>query len=182
MTASASSDVISIAILGKDDKPLYIREFISIIDHNHSDNDVNDRHHHQYDDELELLFDLPSMSIGNGTGTETFKDDTAGGGGATAAAHNDDSGINTTGTTTSCTTKCSIRQQFIMHAALDRLEQLAGPPPGYGWRNKNNKNSANTNNIINSNKGSGAGADGMFVGLLCPIEDQRVYVRSLLCF
>lgn len=54
---------------------------------------------------------------------------------------------------------CSSRFQFIIHAALDRLEQLAGPPPGYGWRKS----------------AAVAGVDGMFVGLLEPIEEMRVY-------
>lgn len=54
---------------------------------------------------------------------------------------------------------CSSRYQFIMHAALDRLEQLAGPPPGYGWRKSSTI----------------AGTDAMFVGLLQPMEEMRVY-------
>ncbi|CAJ1959894.1 unnamed protein product [Cylindrotheca closterium] len=29
---------------------------------------------------------------------------------------------------------CSPRHQFVMHAALDKFDQLAGPIPGYGWR------------------------------------------------
>lgn len=53
---------------------------------------------------------------------------------------------------------CSIRHQFILHAALDRYEQLAGPAPGYGWR---------TAGV--------SGTDAMFMGLLCPVEDMRVY-------
>ena len=53
---------------------------------------------------------------------------------------------------------CSLRQQFILHAALDRFEQLSGPPPGYGWRAP-----------------GVAGSDAMFVGLLTPVEDMKVY-------
>jgi len=56
---------------------------------------------------------------------------------------------------------CSLRQQFILHAALDRFEQLSGPPPGYAWR-----------------KPGVTGTDAMFVGLLCPVEDLRVYGKS----
>lgn len=56
-------------------------------------------------------------------------------------------------------TECSLRQQFILHAALDRFEQLDGPPPGYAWRKQ----------------GVASGADAMFLGLLCPVEDMRVY-------
>lgn len=59
-------------------------------------------------------------------------------------------------------TKFSTRLQFILHAALDRLEELAGPLPGYGWRLKS----------------GAAGTDGMFVGLLAPIEEMRVYGKN----
>ncbi|KAI2498922.1 hypothetical protein MHU86_15550 [Fragilaria crotonensis] len=54
--------------------------------------------------------------------------------------------------------ECSLRQQFILHAALDRFEELAGPPPGVAWRQP-----------------GAYGADAMWVGLLCPVEEMRVY-------
>lgn len=54
---------------------------------------------------------------------------------------------------------CSVRHQFILHAAVDRLEQLAGLPPGYGWKQS-----------LTSH-----GMEGSFVGLLTPVEDMRVY-------
>jgi len=53
---------------------------------------------------------------------------------------------------------CSLKQQFILHAALDRFEQLSGPPPGCAWREKEHR-----------------GDTAMFAGLLCPVEDMRVY-------
>lgn len=53
---------------------------------------------------------------------------------------------------------CSLKQQFILHTALDRFVQLAGPPPGFMWRNQ-----------------GVTGVDASFVGLLCPVEDFRVY-------
>lgn len=53
---------------------------------------------------------------------------------------------------------CSIRHEFILHAALDRFEELAGPPPGFGWREPGS-----------------TGSDAMWVGLLCPVEEMRVY-------
>ena len=53
---------------------------------------------------------------------------------------------------------CGLKQQFILHAALDRFDQLAGPPPGFGWRDSNT-----------------SGPDAMFVGCLCPVEENRVY-------
>jgi hypothetical protein len=53
---------------------------------------------------------------------------------------------------------CSLKQQSILHAALDRFMHLVGPPPGFGWRTPGT-----------------TGSDAMFVGLLCPVEDYRVY-------
>jgi trafficking protein particle complex subunit 2 len=53
---------------------------------------------------------------------------------------------------------CSVKQQFILNAALDRLMQLAGPTPGYQWRSP-----------------GVTGVDACFVGLLFPAEDYRVY-------
>lgn len=56
---------------------------------------------------------------------------------------------------------CSLRQQFLLHAALDRFEQLAGPPPGCAWRAQ-----------------GVTGADAMWVGVLCPVEDMRIYGKN----
>ena len=55
--------------------------------------------------------------------------------------------------------KCSLKQQFMLQTALDRFVQLAGPPPGFGWRSPGVTNPK----------------DAMFVGLLCSVEDFRVY-------
>lgn len=54
--------------------------------------------------------------------------------------------------------ECSLRQQFILHAALDRFDELSGPPPGFAWRAPGS-----------------TGTDAMWVGLLCPVEEMRVY-------
>jgi hypothetical protein len=101
---------ISLSIIGKNDEPLFIREF----DENLSTDSIFE----------ELLFGLPAPEERVSSSSIT----------------------------------CSTRHQFIMHAALDRFEQLAGPPPGFGWR-----------------KPGAIGVDGMFVGLLYPVEDMRVY-------
>jgi Sedlin, N-terminal conserved region len=66
----------------------------------------------------------------------------------------------TTTTTTTTKTQRSLRQQFILHAALDRFEKISGPYPGCAWREQHP---------------GIAGNDAMFVGLLCPVEDLRVY-------
>lgn len=99
--------VVSLAIVGKNNTPLYLREF-----------DVDAI------DEAEL-FGLTASTV--------------------SSSH------------------CSVKQQFILHAALDKFEQLAGPPPGCAWR---------TPGVT--------GTDAMFVGVLCPVEDMRVYGKF--CF
>jgi len=52
----------------------------------------------------------------------------------------------------------SLRHQFIVHAALDRFEELTGPASGSRWRSPGS-----------------TGPDAMWVGLLSPVEDMRVY-------
>lgn len=59
--------------------------------------------------------------------------------------------------------RSSLRQQFLLHSALDRFEKLSGPYPGCAWREHYPENTS--------------GNDAMFVGLLCPVEDLRVYGR-----
>lgn len=63
-------------------------------------------------------------------------------------------------------TQKSLRQQFILHSALDRFEKISGPYPGCAWREHHPGITGN---------------DAMFVGLLCPVEDLRVYGRYCKC-
>jgi hypothetical protein len=112
---------ISLAIIGKDREPLYLREFR----------------------------DLPQLSSDDYISEEEFF-------GLTTPSMDDKGAVSNT--TRIGGFECSIRHQFILHAALDRYEQLAGPSTGLGFRT------------------SGAsGNDAMFVGLLCPVEEMRVY-------
>jgi hypothetical protein len=98
---------IALAILGKNNEPLYLREFYS------------ERH-------------VPTMTEEELFGLEPSDDD--------ANEHPEE---------------CSVKQQFILHAALDRFEQMIDS--GH-WR-----------------KPGVTGTDAMFLGLLCPVEDKRVY-------
>lgn len=101
---------ISIAVVGKNDEPLYMREF------SETSEDIRE----------ERLFGLP-MTDRQDVGLGGFD--------------------------------CSLRQQFILHSALGRIKQLAGPPPGLAWRKP----------------GTPSGRDSMFAGFLCPVEEMRVY-------
>eukprot|EP00934_Nitzschia_sp_Nitz4_P003436 Nitzschia sp. Nitz4//scaffold2_size372955//158279//158885//NITZ4_000412-RA/size372955-snap-gene-0.78-mRNA-1//-1//CDS//3329546745//3426//frame0 len=53
----------------------------------------------------------------------------------------------------------STRLTFAMHAALDRLDQLSGPPPGKAWRKL----------------ASSQGRSPFFAGLLCPMDEMKLY-------
>jgi hypothetical protein len=122
---------ISIAIVGKDNEPLYMKEFPQ--DNNkHDDHTIMLNDHNNYDCLFGLVSPPSSSSLPSSSSSSSLP---------------------------SSQIECSIKQQFILHSALDRLEQLGGPPPGYGWRVQ-----------------SGAsGTEGMFVGLLLPVEEMRVY-------
>lgn len=109
---------VSLAIVGKDNKPLYMREFIEEIG--------------AVPDEA-ALFGLESTTTLNARNSS-----------------------NTSSLSSAPKFPCSLKQEFLLHAALDLFEELAGPPPGYGWRNRKD-------------------ASGMFVGLLNPEDEVRVY-------
>jgi hypothetical protein len=109
--------VRSLAVVGKRNEPLYLREFSESSSDTFSDSD---------------LFGFPS-SLAE---TET-------------------------NAVRSCGSKCSIRQQFILNAALDRVEELDGPPPGLAWREPGVK-----------------GADAMWLGLLNITDGLRVYGKD----
>lgn len=114
---------VSIAIVGRDEKPLYLREFPN----KYWNDDM---------DPLSTEAELFGLSLSDREGEEEISENIPEKGNF----------------------GCSLRQQFILHSAIDRFTQLAGPPPGFNWRT------------------AGAmGSDAMFVGLLFPIEDYRVY-------
>ena len=128
-THTHTMSAVSLAIIGKSNEPLYLREF-------GSDKVVDDD---------AALFGLLTSS------EKETKD------------NNNDT------TTTTTTTGCSLRQEFILHAALDRFVQLNGPPPGFAWRHNNNNNNA-AQQLSPTTE-----TDPQFVGLLGPCEDLRLY-------
>jgi hypothetical protein len=72
-------------------------------------------------------------------------------------SENDNFGISQADNASSSDDHCSIRQQFILKEALERLDYL--DIPGFFWRTA-----------------SATGTDGKcFVGMLFPVEDLRVY-------
>jgi hypothetical protein len=121
---------VSLAIIGKHNEPLYLREF------SHGDTRL---------DEAELFGLSSSGSSSNATGGDSGN-----------AKHGGASSI-------------SLRQEFILHAALDRFEQLNGPPPGFAWRHQPPPQSP-TNTTTRPSQ-----TDPQFVGLLGPCEDLNLY-------
>jgi hypothetical protein len=105
---------VSLAIIGKDNRPLYWREFV------------------------QEMGSVPDEAALFGLDTTTTS--------STLRLSNHDNKA----------PKCSLPQEFLLHAALDRFDELAGPPPGHGWRHRE-------------------GSSGMFVGLLLPHDELRVY-------
>jgi len=110
---------VSLAIVGRDDKPIYITEFPS-------------KYHWKGVEDPIAEDELFGLSLSDGE----------------EVPYGDDDFLN----------NCSLKQQFILHTALDRFVQVAGPPPGFMWRNP-----------------GATGTDAMFVGLLFPVDDLRCY-------
>ena len=108
---------IGLGIIGKNNSPLYIRDFLS-------DGDGDD-----YDRDEAVLFGMEPLPAS-----------------ASASA--------------SASSEC----WFILHAALDRLEQLTLTPVGRKKTIPNSAANPDNNNTNNS-----------FLGMLLPIEETRVY-------
>ena len=65
---------------------------------------------------------------------------------------------------------CSTRQQFIIYDALDYMEQ---------WIESNSTSHPNSNATPQQQQQHQSAHDAMFAGLLCPIEDMRVYGKNV---
>lgn len=133
--------LVSVAIVSKDNKPLYLKDFRGSRDITESDEFVSVD-----------MFDLAreaSNSVSQSAPASSPASDGAGAGGSTVPL---DAEIGKS---------CSIDQQFILHSALDRLEQLMEPNGlGAAWRY------ARPNQI---------GHEAMFVGLIGHVDDLRLY-------
>jgi len=122
---------IVLGIFGKDNSSVYLREFISDTDGDTSiESPNNSGNSNDYDNDEGVLFGMEPLSAS----TSILKSSNE-----------------------SCC--CSVRHRFVLHSALDRLEQLTTNPDG------TTKKKININNAKNNN----------FLGLLLPIEETRVY-------
>ena len=135
--------VISFAVIGKNRQPIYVKEFSR--DHNHNKNKS-----HTEDDWQ--LFGIASTSTTASTSPTNVLED-----------HRRPSLLSSTGKNINAEGQCdcSIRQQFIIHDALDYMEQWIERRP-----------------VTMPSSPPQNAHDAMFAGLLCPIEDMRVYGTS----
>mmetsp|Transcript_31219 Transcript_31219/g.93578 ORF Transcript_31219/g.93578 Transcript_31219/m.93578 type:complete len:205 (-) Transcript_31219:245-859(-) len=122
--------IVSIALVGKRGEPLFAQEFKSRWSSLEGDADVGVGHA----EDIDFFGFDEDGEVGFGA---------AGGTGGRAAAPYD----------------CSLRQQLILHSALDRFDELTAP----GVRRPNTP-AAGT-----------PASDAMWLGLLCPVDDLRVY-------
>ena len=153
---------VSLAIIGKGNEPLYLREF-------------------------PLLTDMMSQDDGGGTTSSSTgsssssssidNDDAALFGLRSSNTSNNNNDTTDTSSSTSPTTQkaCSLRQEFILHAALDRFVQLNGPPPGFAWRHYSGATTATPTHPSSSWNNSNSNNHPQFVGLLGPWEDLLLY-------
>lgn len=117
--------LVSLAIVGRDNEPLYLRDFgtnpaDAAVDLRGVDSDTDtEQQHQQNDDDAFGFFNREGRSAND---------------------------------------SCSLRHQFIIHAAIDRFEEMTGSSSGGRWRTP-----------------GAVGNNAMWVGLLCPIEEVKVY-------
>lgn len=130
---------VSLAIIGKGNEPLYLREFGM----------------EEHVDDAELF----NLSGGGGVGNNATE----------AGDSSDGNNDNNDNKPTTSEGTCSLRQEFVLHAALDRFEQLNGPPPGFAWRQQQQQQYQAAVPLNSHN------TDPQFVGLLGPWEDLRLY-------
>ena len=138
--------LISVAVLSKDNRPLYLKEFngsigsASVEGSSRSGDTLTTS-----DDLFDLAREASTLSVSS-TSTSTSS---AGGAWSTGPI------------ITGIGQSCSIDQQFLLHAALGRLEQLTEPKgQGAAWR---------------FGRPNQLGHEAMWVGLVGHVDDVRLY-------
>ena len=142
--------VISFAVIGKNRQPIYMKEFSSTTNTSSSSSDAIRK-----DDELSWL-GITTAAVSSSSPTNVQLDPNS---------------INNHSSSSSSSSRfdCSIRQQFIVHDALDFMEQ---------WIERHHHHHHSTTPPPPPQPNA---HDAMFAGLLCPIEDMKVYGTHL-CF
>mmetsp|Transcript_31292 Transcript_31292/g.45610 ORF Transcript_31292/g.45610 Transcript_31292/m.45610 type:complete len:223 (+) Transcript_31292:114-782(+) len=137
--------LVTLAVIGKDNEPLYLRDFVQSRSEGEEieKEGTGDALSKRAEDETKIETDTPpdgssSSSVGN-----TFDVDDPFGFLTQELEPNESS---------------SLKHQFMIHAALDRFEEITLAGDGRGWRTPGS-----------------IGANAMWIGLLCPIEELCIY-------
>jgi len=135
--------LISVAVLSKDNRPLYLKEFNGSI--GSASVEGSSRSGDSSDDLFDVAREASTLSVSS-TSTSTSS---AGGAWSTGPI------------ITGIGQSCSIDQQFLLHTALGRLEQLTEPKgQGAAWR---------------FGRPNQLGHEAMWVGLVGHVDDVRLY-------
>eukprot|EP00565_Helicotheca_tamesis_P000515 CAMPEP_0185726528 /NCGR_PEP_ID=MMETSP1171-20130828/2489_1 /TAXON_ID=374046 /ORGANISM="Helicotheca tamensis, Strain CCMP826" /LENGTH=218 /DNA_ID=CAMNT_0028394907 /DNA_START=10 /DNA_END=663 /DNA_ORIENTATION=- len=134
--------LVSLAVIGKDNEPLYLRDFVlskSVEEEVQRDENID------AETDLGPTSPLPKTSSSEESllGGKSEEEDDPFGFFTQELPPNESS---------------SLRHQFMIHAALDRFEELTLVGDGRGWRTPGS-----------------IGTNAMWVGLLCPIEEMCIY-------
>ena len=135
--------LVSVAIVSKDNKPLYLKDF-------RGSRDITESDEFMSVDMFDLAREASNSVSQSAPASSPASDGTGAGAGGSTVPLDAEIGKS-----------CSIDQQFILHSALDRLEQLMEPNGlGAAWRyGRNNQ----------------LGNEAMFVGLIGHVDDLRLY-------
>lgn len=144
VSTKQTMSLFSVAVLSKDNRPLYLKEF------NGSSGSASVEGSSRSGDTLTSSDDLFDLAREASTLSVSSTSTSSAGGARSAGPLN--AGIGQS---------CSIDQQFILHAALGRLEQLTEPKgQGAAWR---------------FGRPNQLGHEAMWVGLVGHVDDVRLY-------
>ena len=144
ISTKQTMSLFSVAVLSKDNRPLYLKEF------NGSSGSASVEGSSRSGDTLTSSDDLFDLAREASTLSVSSTSTSSAGGARSAGPLN--AGIGQS---------CSIDQQFILHAALGRLEQLTEPKgQGAAWR---------------FGRPNQLGHEAMWVGLVGHVDDVRLY-------
>jgi len=127
--------LVTLAVVGRDNEPLYIRDFVAPNKNVVSSPKIGDEEKQESEDQESVS--RTSVDI------EELEDDPFG------FFEYQSKNINES---------CSMTHQFVIHSALDRFEEITALSIGQRWRTP-----------------GATGTNAMWVGLLCPIDDMKIY-------
>lgn len=170
--------LISLAVIGKDNEPLYIRDFQTLLSSPPPpQDDIEESPNSNTTTEEEMVVDAVSSSNNDGHDTSTNASE--------EKKNEDDDPFGFFSSNSSPGESSSLRHQFLFHAALDRFDELLNistvPVLGGGGGSANTSINTSLGSIskwrtVGSPSSVGiSGSDSMWIGLLCNLEEMRIY-------